>query len=90
MTHSKLATILTSCVVLAVGCTGDDEPEAVQSNTPEFVVQVASIAQAIAQNPAAADSILEAAEMTRARFDSLMYEVALDPMLTEAFEAARR
>jgi hypothetical protein len=72
------------------GCAADDEPEVVQSDTPEFVAQVAAVAKAITQNPAVADSILRAFEMTRARFDSLMFEIALDPDLTVAFEAARR
>ena len=90
MTRPNLAILLSCCAFLAAGCSADDESDVVQSNTPEFVAQVAAIAQAITQNPAAADSILEAAEMTRARFDSLMFEVAIDPDLTEAFEAARR
>ena len=90
MTRPNLAILLSCCAFFAAGCGADDEPDVVQSNTPEFVAQVAAIAQAITQDPAAADSILEAAEMTRARFDSLMFEVALNPDLTEAFEAARR
>lgn len=72
------------------GCSADEVPEAVSSDTPEFVAQVASIARALAESPAVADSILQAHEMTRVQFDSLMYEIALDPVLTEAFEAARR
>ena len=90
MSRPNLAVLLSCCALFAAGCGADAAPDVVQSNTPEFVAQVAAIAQAITQNPAAADSILEAAEMTRARFDSLMFEVALNPDLTEAFEAARR
>ena len=90
MTRPSLTTVLSCCAVLTIGCAADDEPEVVQSETPEFVAQVAAITRAITRVPAAVDSILEAHEMTRARFDSLMYEIALDPNLTEAFEAARR
>jgi hypothetical protein len=90
MTRLSLAIPLCCCAILTAGCAADDEPEVAQSDTPEFVAQVAAVARAIAQDPIAADSIFEAAEMTRARFDSLLYEIALDPDLTEAFEAARR
>jgi hypothetical protein len=90
MTRLNLATLLSCCAVLTAGCGADDEPEVVQSDTTEFVAQVAEVARAVTQAPAAVDSILAAHEMTRARFDSLMFEIALDPELTEAFEAARR
>ena len=90
MTRPGLTTILSCCAVLTIGCAADDEPEVVQSETPEFVAHVAAITRAITQAPAAVDSILEAHEMTRGHFDSLMFEIALDPALTEAFEAARR
>ncbi|MFC1640245.1 hypothetical protein ACFL3B_05745 [Gemmatimonadota bacterium] len=90
MTRPSLSTILSCCAAITLGCAGDDEPEVAQSETPEFVAQVAAVAHAITQAPAAVDSILEAHEMTRARFDSLMFEIAMDPGLTEAFEAARR
>lgn len=38
---------------------------------------------------AAADSILAAHDMSRARLDSLLYRIAGDPALTEAYQAAR-
>ncbi len=47
-------------------------------------------ANAIRANPAAADSILAAHGLTRARFDSLMYEVAADPALARAYTQAIR
>ena len=90
MTRPSLTTILSCCAAITLGCAGDDAPEATHSETPEFVTQVAAVAHTITQAPAAVDSILEAHAMTRARFDSLMFEIAMDPGLTEAFEAARR
>jgi hypothetical protein len=90
MIRPRLAVFLFCCAMLLGGCSADEVPEAGSPDTPEFIAQVASIARALTESPAAADSILQAHEMTRVQFDSLMYEIALDPMLTEAFEAARR
>ncbi len=47
-------------------------------------------ANAIQANPAAADSILAAHGLTRAGFDSLMYDVAADPALARAYTQAIR
>jgi hypothetical protein len=57
---------------------------------PEWVSHVAAVADAIEARPIAVDSILQAHDMTRAVFDSLLYEVAADPTLTAAYEEARR
>lgn len=93
------ATILACVALLVGGCsaesaetaeTVESEPETIQSEVPEFVAQVADVARAIGQNPAAADSILEAHQMTRSQLDSLMFEIAMDSALTEAYEEARR
>ena len=78
------------CALALAACSGDAEPAADQPQVPEFVTQAAEVARAIAQHPEASDSILTAHEMTRAHFDSLMYEIAMDPDLTAAFEEARR
>lgn len=91
--------------VLALGLTGllagcgdaaqqaESEPgagtEAEAAAVPSWVGEVAGIADAIEARPVAADSILEAHEMTRAALDSLLYEIAADPGLTEAYQQAR-
>lgn len=56
---------------------------------PVWVEDVAAVANAIEQRPGAVDSVLGAHGMTRSRFDSLIYVVAADPTLTEAYQAAR-
>ena len=57
---------------------------------PTWVAEVAAVANAIEAQPAAADSILGAHEMTRMAFDSLLYEIAADPTLTAAYQEARQ
>ena len=66
------------------------EPDATETQpVPAWVGEVAVVANAIEARPSAADSILEAHEMTRATLDSLLYEVAEDPVLTAAYREAR-
>lgn len=85
-------------VFLLSGCGDAPAPEAgagdaapaVDQGAPAWVLELAAIATAIEAKPASGDSILAANGMARARFDSLVYEVAADPALTAAFEAARR
>ena len=49
----------------------------------------ANIANAIAANPAAADSILTAAGHTRESFQRLMYDIAADSALSAVYAAAK-
>ena len=49
----------------------------------------ASVANAMAANPAAADSILRAAGYTREGFEALMYEIAADSAMSATFAAAK-
>lgn len=49
----------------------------------------ASIANAMAANPAAADSILTAGGHTRESFEALMYEIAADSVMSAAYAAAK-
>lgn len=82
-------------LVAAVTACGDAPPEAGSEAAgetavvPEWVTEVAVVANAIEARPGAADSILEAHAMTRSRLDSLLYEIAEDPVLTGAYREAR-
>lgn len=49
----------------------------------------ATIANAIAANPAAADSILTANSHTRESFQRLMYDIAADSALSAVYTAAK-
>lgn len=51
--------------------------------------RAAAISNAIAANPAKADSILTANGMTREQFDRMLYDVAADSAQSAAYAAAR-
>ncbi len=87
----RYAAVLGAAVLIACGESQPAADQAAQEMTspPAWVGSVARVANAIERTPAAADSILAANDMTRAAFDSLMYEVAADPALTAAYEALR-
>lgn len=51
--------------------------------------EVAHMAVAMEKEPNRATEILEAHHMTRGAFENLLYHIAQDPALTEAYEAAR-
>ncbi len=85
------ALLLTAAVLAACGESQPSADEAVQqtASAPPWIGDVARVANAIERTPAAADSILAANDMTRSAFDSLMYEIATDSVLTAAYEAQR-
>lgn len=58
-------------------------------SVPAWVSEVAGVANAIEARPGAMDSILAVHEMARATLDSLLYEIAADPVLTAAYREAR-
>lgn len=87
-----LPTLALLAALTACGDTGDrpaeiDEAEAA---VPAWVDEVAAAADAIQTQPEATDSILAAHGMTRVVFDSLIYDVAADPALTDAYQEAWR
>lgn len=65
------------------------EAEAGAEAVPEWVARVAMVANAIEDRPVDFDSILAANGMTRDEFESRLYDIAADPVLTAAYEAAR-
>lgn len=83
--------VLISMMVVAIAACGDtaDQPGEEEA-VPTWVTDVAAVADAVEAQPAAADSILRAHDMTRATLDSLLYEIAADPTLTAAYQDARR
>jgi hypothetical protein len=84
-------TISAACCALSLAaCSGENEPADDAQDVPDVVAQAAEVARAISQHPEAADSILAAHDLSRAQFDSLMFEIAMAPELTAAFEEARR
>jgi hypothetical protein len=66
-----------------------DEPVKTDPNA-EKVQTAATVAREISSDPEKADEILARHNLDRAKLDALMYEIGLDPQLTEAYMAARR
>ena len=87
--RSVLAVGLLAAVAAGCGDAPDTGDEAVTPAAPAWVDSVAAVADAIEARPGAADSILGAHGMRRARLDSLLYEIAADPALTAAYQEAR-
>lgn len=97
MMSSARALVLVAVAVAISACSkeaGEDaaqaEMAAAESVAPEWMTTLATIANAVERQPLGADSILQAHGMTRAAFDSLIYEVAADSALTAQFEQARQ
>ena len=72
-------------VVVAVACA---RPESGASDTNR-VTTAAAVSNAIAANPAAADSILKANGYTAEEFQRVMYEIASDSAQSAAYAAAK-
>ncbi|MDT8368513.1 MAG: hypothetical protein RQ745_04860 [Longimicrobiales bacterium] len=96
---STLRAVMTASALLVLpACGPSDAPpsdadrpqaEAEAATVPEWVTRVAVIANAIEDRPAAFDSILTAHDMTREAFESRIYDIAADPVLTAAYERTR-
>lgn len=80
-------------LLAAAGCAGGGEQAdtavAGAGATADRAVTAAVVANAIAANPAAADSILSAAGYTPDGFQQLMYEIAADSAMSASYAAAR-
>lgn len=83
-------------LLLLSACASGEKPAdttntAVVAPSPESdrARAAANVANAIAANPAAADSILTAAGYTRDSFQALMYEIAADSVMSNAYAAAK-
>lgn len=65
-------------------------PEApAEPAVPEQVQKAVTVAAAIDKEPARVDAILQENGMTRAEFEALLYDIAEDPALAEAYATAR-
>lgn len=77
-------------LLLATACTRPAADIAERAPTMSSASRAVSVARAIRANPARADSILTAHELTRAGFDALMYQIAADSALARAYTEALR
>lgn len=82
-----------AALVAVSGCKGSETSAdtTVVAATPaaDRARSAAVAANAIAANPAAADSILKAGGYTRDGFEKLMYEIAADSAMSAAYASAR-
>jgi len=80
-------------LLAAIGCgQGGEKADttvSVATSATDRAVTAAAVANAIAANPSAADSILQAAGYTPAGFQELMYDIAADSAMSAAYAAAR-
>jgi hypothetical protein len=75
---------------LAVGCAKPEEPEEVAAveTAADTVTQAVAIAKEIEADPDSAEAILARHEMTVDQFDQMMYDISIDPALSDAYAAA--
>lgn len=83
-------------LIVGVACARSERPAdtsapaaAASSPADDRARTAATIANAIAANPAAADSILTANNHTRDSFSRLMYDIAADSALSAVYAAAK-
>ena len=80
-------------LLIVVGCTrrekSADTAAVAATPTADRAQTAASVANAIAANPSAADSILRAAGYTRDSFQKLMYEIAADSAMSAEYAATK-
>lgn len=90
------ALLVAATVALSLaGCASDEKPAdtntavAASATTDDRATTAAKIANAIAANPAGADSILTAAGHTRDSFQQMMYDIAADSVMSATYAAAK-
>ena len=93
MTHTYLAVM---ALIVGAACAREERrPDtsaaavAANASASDRARAAAKVANAIAANPAAADSILKANGHTRDSFQRLMFEIAADSALSAVYAAAK-
>ena len=79
--------ICAALLVLAACARTESTPDT--AATADRATKAAAVSDAIAANPAAADSILTANGWTREQFQQEMYEIAADSAQSAAYAAAK-
>lgn len=80
-------------VLVATSCARDASENAGSTSAAsemDRATSAAAVSNAIAANPAAADSILRAHGYTTADFERLMYDIASDSAMSARYAAAKR
>jgi hypothetical protein len=87
------STVLIVGLVMFVGCAAPETEEQVASTevaveSVDVVSKAVGIAKEIEADPESAETILANHEMTIEEFDQMMYEISVDPDLSDAYTAA--
>jgi hypothetical protein len=90
----KISRVVATVLIATAACAGGEKKvdTTAASITPpadDRATAAAKIANAIAANPAGADSILTANGHTRDSFQQLMYEIAADSVMSATYTAAK-
>jgi hypothetical protein len=83
-----LALALTGCAGETTDADRASGDSTTSVSTDDLVTRAAEITKAMDADPAAVESILETHGVTPEEFEEMMYEIAADPALSEAYEAA--
>jgi hypothetical protein len=89
MTRIFLAAALVLAVACAKGDTAADTAATAAAPTTDRATAAATISNAIAANPAAADSILTANGYTRETFQQALFDIASDSVQSATYAAAK-
>lgn len=86
--------VCVALLMLAAACAGSkenatDTAAPATSGVTDRATKAAAVSDAIAANPAAADSILSANGLTREQFQQQMYDIAADSAQSAAYAAAK-
>lgn len=98
----RITFLATAALLTALGCAGDDRADAdstaaaasqpaasASTSSSDRARAAARVANAIAANPAGADSILRANDHTRESFEKLIWEIAADSAMSAVYAAAK-
>jgi hypothetical protein len=75
---------------LALGCAKPEEPEEIApaETAADIVTRAVAMAKEIEADPDSVDAVLARHEMTVEQFDQMMYDISIDPALSDAYAAA--
>ncbi len=81
----RTALVALTLALTACSKAADEAPAVTEIQMAPEVTQALGVAGALQANPAMADSILSANGLTRAGFDSLLYRIATDSVLSAQY-----
>ena len=90
MRSRMVVPVLVLIAACARGEADADSTPVAAAQPADRATTAATVANAIAANPASADSILAANNLTRDSFQALMYEIAADSAMSATYASVKR